>query len=183
MVKTYDQTQSKWVYSKFVAYLHRDESIRAQYISITTESNKRLTISPNHFIARLDESSNKLQFVFAKLLKLNDVLLSENGADRIVKLDNVYESGAFAPLTESGTISVNSLFASCYANTVVHEIAHFVMQPMILFNKLVDYLNVLDSAHFDSTVQSNFKEGILWYPYYLYTLLPYIPFSSFAVVF
>ncbi len=186
MVKTYDQKQSKWIYSKFVTYLHKDESVVGKYLLIKTSSNKTLTISSHHFIARLNKKQNsKIEFVFAKYLKLNDVLISENSLqDEIIQIENVYEKGAYAPLTESGTISVNSIYASCYSNTIVHEIAHLVMQPIILINKLIDYFSLFDLASLTSTTSpSNFKNGIYWYPNFFYNLLPYIPFSSYAVVF
>ena len=118
-------------------------------------------------------------------MKENDVLISENSLeDEIIGIENVYEKGAYAPLTESGTISVNSIYASCYSNTIIHEIAHFVMQPIILINKVIDYFNLFDLAMLTSTeYPSNYNNGIYWYPNFFYNLLPYIPFSSYAVVF
>jgi hypothetical protein len=186
MVKTYDQKQLKWVYSKFVTYLHKDESVVGKYLSIKTSSNKTLTISSHHFIARLNRNQNsKIEFVFAKYLQINDLLITENSlGDEIIEIENVLEKGAYAPLTESGTISVNSIYASCYSNTIVHEIAHIVMQPIILINKLIDFFNLIDLASFTSTTSpSNYNNGIYWYPNFFYNLLPYIPFSSYAVVF
>lgn len=186
MVKTYDQKISKWVYSKFFTYLHRDESIVGKYLSIKTSSNKSLTISSNHFIARVNRKlNNKIEFIFAKYLKVNDILISESTQeDTIIEIKNIFDKGAYAPLTESGTLSVNSIYVSCYSNTIVHEIAHFVMQPIILINKLIDYFNLFDLTSFTSiTSPSNYNNGIYWYPNIFYNLLPYIPFSSYAVVF
>ena len=43
-------------------------------------------------------------------------------------------------MTESGTLIVNGVKASCYAGISSHEFAHFAMQPLIFWHKISNFL-------------------------------------------
>ena len=172
-VKSFDSNTNEWKFSKFLFYLHRDDDMLAEYISIKTASNKNLLISSMHLIAK--KSSSNIEFVLAKNLNLNDVLVSEdNTNDKIVELTKVNEQGAYAPLLESGTISVNNILASCYANTKWHDLVHFVFQPII---KLSNYFNV-EQTETINNADVKISNGVFWYAELLQTFLPFIPMSS-----
>ena len=128
-----------------------------------------------HLIARRSNQNNDIEYVLAKELKQNDVLVSseENENEIIIDLSKVMEKGAYAPLLETGTISVNNLLASCYANTKWHNLAHFAFKPVI---KMSNYFNV------DSTISNKndiaLPNGVNWYTGLLSSFLPYVPMSS-----
>jgi len=182
LVKTFDHVEQKWIYSKFITYLHRDKDMIGKYLSIKTETNKNLIISHKHFILRIKSIAGEdyeSEYVFASKLKLNDILLTETEnqekrMEKVVSIEEVYDQGAYAPLTEAGTISVNSIVASCYANSITHELADFIFQPLILWSKYFEGLFDLEKGHIN---------GIYWYAEYLRNLLPFIPFSSNLVFF
>ena len=137
-IKSYDLTTNEWKYSKFILYLHKDENIITKYIFIRTSSNQTLYISKYHLIAR--NNSNNIEFVFANQLKINDnLIIGSNFNDNVIELKEIYEEGAYAPLLESGTISVNNILASCYANIKWHHLAHFVLQPIIKLSNYFDF--------------------------------------------
>ena len=81
-IKTYDRSDNQWKYSRFVTYLHENQNVIGNYIRLTTSANKSLTISPLHFIARLKQGTDKIEFVFAKHLKLNDMLVTEKKSEK-----------------------------------------------------------------------------------------------------
>lgn len=191
-IKTFDRYDKEWKYSRFVTYLHENHNIIASYIKLTTSSNKTLTISPLHFIARLKQGTDKIEFVFAKHLKLNDLLVTESKEpnspfefERLVQKEEVVEAGAFAPLTETGTVYVNSVLASCYANTVVNDLAHYLFKPIIFLSNYinVDYFKYFTSDYTRQSSSEDETTGIFWYCKFFLNLLPYIPFSSYIVSF
>jgi len=116
-----------------IASLHKDENVLAKYISIKTSFNQTITISSLHLIAK--QINSKLEFTFARDINLGDVIKAESGLEKVIELSEVYRHGAYAPLTEAGTIVVDSVLASCYANTNWHSAAHFLFQPLIKFSK------------------------------------------------
>ena len=155
-IRTYDHSSKQIVDSRFIDYLHFDRSTLFKFISIKTDeaSAPSLEISEYHLIQRLKrDSTDEHEFVFAKDLVKGDklFLLTQSGSMKyaeITELDEVYEQGAYAPLTEHGTLIVNNVLASCYANTYSHELAHFGFGPyrfwsrsMTLFEKQVDETN------------------------------------------
>jgi hypothetical protein len=202
LIKTYDLKQQKWSYSRFVTYLHSDNKIVTRYIAIRTSNNKSLSISPLHLIAKRT-SGGSIEFVFAKDLQLNDVIVSEGGTsganehqavyEKIAELRETYESGAYAPLTEHGTVAVNSLMASCYANTRFHNFIHLLFQPVIFVSKYFNDNGALDSESHKlltpsrTTIgmgdEANMFTNMFWYAEFLLNLLPFVPFSSSIVVF
>ena len=48
-------------------------------------------------------------------------------------------SGAYAPITMEGNISVNGVLASCYASTD-HDLAHIGMTPLRWFPKMTSWI-------------------------------------------
>ena len=184
-LKTYDEAAGKWIFSKFITYLHADRHVVSQYISVRTSANRTLLISPLHYIARLTTTTDKLEFVFAKNLKLNNFVITDNSGDLleyITHLENVYEPGAYAPLTESGTLAVNSIYASCYANVIENVWAHWLFQPVVQASRYFTSLKFYDD---DLSKKNNASlEGYMfWYARFFFKLLPYIPFSSSLVYF
>ena len=207
MIKTYDPVTKQTTFTKFINYLHVDKSIVAEYISIeTSHSSLAVKISPLHLIPRLKRSvkqqeagsfvKSDIEFVFAKDLRHGDMLFTSqqddmNGrVDRIVQLDHVREEGAYAPLTESGTLFVNNFFASCYANTYSHDLAHMVFKPVRLWSKYVNGLLSNSNKYFDqlsdwlvSTAELEGGSGMYWYAKALLDLIKYVPNAASFVKF
>ena len=169
MVKTLDAATNKVSYTKFITYLHRESHILSDFVKVTTNQNKTLKISNKHLIARLN--NRKVEYVFAENLKLNDILVSNNNYaeymfyEEIIRIEkNVEDIGVYAPLTEAGTLLVDDILVSCYANTDNQDWAHFALKFYIyakqgyefifenLFGKNIDYKN---------------KHGIHWYADFL----------------
>ena len=119
-IRTYDHSSKQIVNSRFIDYLHFDKSALFKFISIktadeTAASMPSLEISEYHLIQRLKrDSSSEHEFVFAKDLVKGDklFLMTESGSMKyaeITELEEVYEQGAYAPLTEHGTLWLSTM--------------------------------------------------------------------------
>ena len=205
MVRTYDPLTKRSAFTKFINYLHVDKSIKAEYISIeTSQSSIAIKISPLHLIPRLKRQAQKdgdktlkksdIEFVFAKDLQLGDMLFTAehdvNGqVEKIVKMTRVRAGGAYAPLTESGTLLVNNFLASCYANTYSHDLAHMVFKPVRLWSKYVNDLLRNSNKYFDQLsdffmiTELEGNSGMYWYAKALLDLIKYIPNATSFVKF
>jgi hypothetical protein len=191
-VKTYDSGLGKWTFSRFITYLHQDQHINSKYISLKTSSfNQTLRISPLHLIAK--QQADQIEFVFAKDLVVGDTIIAESGLEKLIAIEEVHGSGAYAPLTESGTIVVDSILASCYANTNWHNAAHLLFTPIIKLSSIfnIENNNVIDTNHHQSHKSGVAKEvsavelpdSVFWYARFIHKLMPYIPFTSSFVFF
>ena len=139
-IKTLDLATGKSIFSKFVTYLHQDKEIQAEFIKIQTKNGKLITLTEKHLIPRLNVAQNKAEFVFANSLKLGDFIISEHGNEEIEIIEWVEEKGVYAPLTESGTVLVDDILASCYANIEQHYLAHWVFKPYVYFKHYLDMI-------------------------------------------
>jgi len=170
-VKSYDLSKNEWIYSKFIFYLHKDDDIYAEYISIKTSTNKILLLSKYHLIAI--NNSNSIEFIYANNLKLNDILIIDNNeTNSIIELNTIIEYGAYAPLLQTGTISVDNILASCYANSKWHNLVHLIFQPIITIS---NYLNV---NNYDLYKSNDLPDGVFWYAKLTYNSVRSLPFSE-----
>lgn len=138
MVKTVDTATGQATYSRFVDYLHYDESIESDYIALSTAS-ALLEISDFHLIQR-KLTDSLVEFVFAGELQIGDeIFVNANDqlkSERITHLGRVRRVGAYAPLLESGTILVNDVYASCYAVYRSHHMANLFFKPFMLWRRI-----------------------------------------------
>lgn len=83
---------------------------------------------------------------------------------KVIKIDEILSQGFSAPLTRSGTIVVNNLVSSNYAEVRNHRFAHLVMQPYRWRRTIFGPKQFIDT-HLDSytSILSSFadKTGLL----------------------
>ncbi len=134
-------------YSDVMMFMHRNPGLRSQFLRIHTASGNNITITPSHLILRWQKFSNMSPYeadpVYARDVRVNETLLisghsadKEVYTDRITKIETIYETGVYAPLTVTGTIVVNDVIASCYAVIFSQRLAHLSFAPMRLYNAL-----------------------------------------------
>uniref|UniRef100_A0A914Q059 Uncharacterized protein n=1 Tax=Panagrolaimus davidi TaxID=227884 RepID=A0A914Q059_9BILA len=115
-------------FNKMLSWLHRMPNIETEFIKFTLENGKTLKITKNHYIYKAECSAkcgthdqHQYNSVAAEKVLPSDCLLSLNNDStkmvltRISKIETVIEKGIYAPLTDSGDILVNDIFASCYS--------------------------------------------------------------------
>jgi len=137
-VKAYDLATKQHVFSRFVTYSHADKNQLAKFVAVeTTHTARTLKLSAFHLIMKWDGS-----FVYANELRVGDevVVFEQDVArpDTVKSIDEVYDLGVYAPLTEQGTVVVNDVVASCYANVRSHQVAHWFFPHM---TRVVQFLN------------------------------------------
>ena len=114
-------------YSRVVGFLHRSIDIApTQYLSFNFDNDQQLEISPKHCIFLADGHD-----VFAQDVQVGDVMAS---GQVVRSIQYTKHNSLIAPLTESGTVMVNGVLASCYAD-FPHAISHAVVSyPMQIYN-------------------------------------------------
>lgn len=114
-----------------------------------------------HLIYAGNSSASHVQPVFAGQLQTgNDVIVNASGnvgRATIVRVSWSRDSaGVYAPITERGTIVVDDVIVSCYAEFSSHATAHACLAPL----RYVHYVTGWLVQHSASDV---LVEGVHWY--------------------
>ena len=82
---------------------------------------------------------------------------------RVTGVTTLFKAGAYAPMTETGSIVVNGIVASSYAIFENHWLTHWAMTPLRSYYRLLDIFGVDgDRAEVGS------QDGLHWYSTFLY---------------
>ena len=170
-----------------------DEQASRHFVLLETESGHSLRLTRNHLIHASKKESviysspsvHSSTAIFAGNVKKGDYvyvldsseIVASNGTVRPTKVINVdvvvATSGAYAPLTNEGTILIQGTMASCYAVFENDYIAHLVMTPARVYHKAQNWVFSRLTPQ-NSTISTNFgvnqfgTEGIMPYADFLY---------------
>lgn len=120
LVITSDGIQSDTI----ITFIHRQPEIVEEFFKIVTTKEKILLITADHLL-----------FVEVTAI-IRDVQIGDkvyvrgshgSEKDSVRSISIVYEKGAYAPVTLSGTILVNDVHTSCYFDVLSHEWSHRAM--------------------------------------------------------
>ncbi|CAL7937556.1 unnamed protein product [Xylocopa violacea] len=174
------------VYSEVIAFLDRSLTERRQFVRLTTESGRVLTLTPAHLVPVEGRSS-----VFAGRVEPGDKILVRDPADenevehrlrwdKVVDNRLVLEEGIYAPLTTEGTVLVDDVVASCYAFVDNQELAHLAFLPYRMWSSVKSFFERRSSTAEDQRYPDvrqdsrTGQEGILWYASFLYWISTYV---------
>jgi len=120
-------------FTEVLAFLDKGDDM-ATFTQVTTRSGNQIMLTPDHLIHVHGQSPKFASdlVVGDKLMVISDFTMKP---DLIVTIDLVQEKGFISPLTETGTILVNGILASCYAVAGSHDEAHIAMAPLRLYSK------------------------------------------------
>ena len=104
-------------FQDFIGYIH--EGSFQHTLIITTDTNNIVELTKDHLI-KVENS-----YVHAKHV----VVGSHLSSGQVIKIIGE-KSFVVSPLTRSGTILVNNVILSCYANVFSHNIANFALVPL-----------------------------------------------------
>jgi hypothetical protein len=114
------------IYSEISMMIHRDnKQTLNDYVKITTEGGVDLTMSKYHLLA-LSSST----FIFSKDIRPGQNVTVYNPDEKrfhpsqVISVEYVTKTGLHAPLSMEGTLVVNDVYVSCYANFPIHWISH-----------------------------------------------------------
>lgn len=135
----------EWLY-------HRDSEAEADFITVITNSQRKLRLSGNHLIphvpcqqrpltaSELDHYTN-VQSVFARRLTLGQcvAILVDNEfvTDQVVRVVQERKRGIYSPITSRGTIVVNDVHVSCYSSFENHLAQKAVHTTLIEGRRLI----------------------------------------------
>uniref|UniRef100_A0A2S2QMS4 Protein hedgehog n=1 Tax=Sipha flava TaxID=143950 RepID=A0A2S2QMS4_9HEMI len=186
--------------SKVLLFLDRSEKARTEYVTLVTDTGKSITATPTHLVLRW-ERSDRSQIrhanpVFAKRVRVNDTLLTVDGAgdalrlrtERVVRIQRTEQFGLYAPLTVDGTVVVDDVIASCYAVIDSQWLAHLAFLPTRALDAARTSLYGLvwrlghplrDSSPASAVAAATAypdqpADGIHWYPRMLYAISDYV---------
>ncbi|CAD1475674.1 unnamed protein product, partial [Heterotrigona itama] len=175
------------VYSEVIAFLDRSVTERRQFVRLTTESGRVLTLTPAHLVPVEGRST-----MFAGRVQPGDKILVRDPAnenetlrhrlrwDKVVDSRLVLEQGIYAPLTSEGTVLVDDVVASCYAIVDNQQLVHLAFLPYRMWSSVKTFVErrvhgAEDHRFTDSRTE---QQGILWYASFLYWVSSYVTPSS-----
>ena len=180
------------VFSPVVAFLDRRPGGADKFFySLSTADGNTLDLTPSHLIyaaptnASIDADAEDGAAVFRRLVPVfaRDVVVGQyvyvmNGVAgkggkatpvRVTGVTTVHKSGAYAPMTATGSIVVNGVVASCYAIFENHWLTHVAMAPLRVVYALSASLGLgggASAAAAAATAAS--QDGLHWYSTFLY---------------
>ena len=110
-------------FQPIVTFIHRQPGLMQEFVQITTLKGKVLKITEDHLL--FVEKMGEARAIPARDLKTGDVVYvracQSVESDQVHSISTVFEKGAYAPVTLSGTILVNDVHTSCYFDVLSHD--------------------------------------------------------------
>lgn len=136
-VKTFSKG-GEIIFSPVVTFLDQAPDYKGHYYTITTEDNIKLTLSEAHLVFefQLKLGGNTFRSVHASQIKPGDYILVHVSTYRapiakgVMSVTTAERLGAFAPVTREGTMIVDGVWVSCYADIVDHDLVDSFMSPL-----------------------------------------------------
>jgi hypothetical protein len=145
-------SDSKPVFEPVEWLYHRDHEAQADFITVTTKSQRTLQLSANHLIPSVPCSNGQVQKMnvdtlansashFARRLKVGSCIATMiNGeliADEVISVVQETKRGIYSPITNHGTIIVNDIVVSCYSSVENHLAQKTVHSALINTRRMV----------------------------------------------
>ena len=125
-------------------FVHQQQGPSIDYLRVsTTEST--LEITPSHLILmrRRDDTSPPKYLRAARLRPSDRIFSIQSGSNgtmqetEVIRIEqNIRRTDAFGPLTEAGTLVVDDMLVSCYAQYEHHSLIHLAMFPFRLWKTI-----------------------------------------------
>ena len=112
-----------------ITFIHRQPEVVEAFLKIVTTKEKILLITADHLL--FVELMGQATAIPARDVKIGATVYVRGShgleTDLVQSISTVYEKGAYAPVTLSGTILVNDVHTSCYFDVLSHEWSHRAM--------------------------------------------------------
>ncbi|XP_043919253.1 uncharacterized protein LOC122794689 [Protopterus annectens] len=167
-------------FSEIIMWLDRRTDAFERYLIVQVENdNATLYISPDHVLFLSPHNSSFLSErvpVFAKDVRPGHLLYIYDSSLHILqpkRVKSIYEAksmGAYAPLTMVGTLVVDDIAVSSYAQNCDQQLAHLSFAPYRFYHMIQRYLASVFPllTEMESRMQYQNEEGIHWYAKALY---------------
>ena len=170
-------------YAEIMLFLDRNDEETTAFVTIETEHNNSISLTPSHLIHVIDSKhvtsahvtagDVNTQVTFASNVQIDQYIFINDGQmtsrpSRVTKMTLRADTGVYAPLTKHGTIVVGGVVASCYAIIDSQEIAHVALLPIRFLHYVTSFFRRRDLS------QNTNELGIHWYAKMLHSLAPYV---------
>lgn len=141
-------TSNGWTTVTTYLHWHPDEEVDA--LQIVHEQGE-LTVTPEHILFTID-THGAPQSILAKQLNPGELLLAESDSSSMVDSINPTKmQGYYAPITSAGTILVDNVVASCYAQDDRFNLPHWAinlfMMPIRMLPQWLSYFPDAGEVH------------------------------------
>ena len=124
-------------FSEVYAFLDAKKDSKISYLDLAHSGNGVLRVTPLHTLfVRRNGHSHFVPMLAHQVTEGDALLFTPNATEatsrsvHITSVSRSVDTDAFAPATMEGTIVVDGVVASCYANTVRHHLAHLSLAPL-----------------------------------------------------
>uniref|UniRef100_UPI00398F62BC indian hedgehog protein-like n=1 Tax=Pristiophorus japonicus TaxID=55135 RepID=UPI00398F62BC len=163
-------------FSAFVTFLDREPGAVKTFRALETQDPpRRLLLTAAHLVFVADNftsDSGRFRPAYAGDVRVGQYVhaVAEAAGDsrwrpaRVTGVSWRTDVGAYAPLTERGTLAVNGVLASCFAAVEGHGLAQLALAPLRLCYRLAAMLGG------GGPPAPRQQEGVHWYPRLLHRL-------------
>lgn len=109
VIKTSDG-EGRFSFSPVLTLPHAANSEAATFLTLTTETNKAVVMTPDHFIPKCDAHE-----VTASELVVGDCLMTTDGKETLIEITSSEKSGVYTATTKDKFIVVDGVVASPYS--------------------------------------------------------------------
>ena len=156
--------EGREVYTKVLAFLDFKPHSLQTNLRLHFTDGQSLTVSERHLVFKRDGGTKVA--VFAEEIAVGDYLFKYSKlhkslqAIQVVSVEETQVHGAYAPLTEHGTLLVDGVFTSCYAQIRSHRVAHFALAPLRLWKSWFPSKEVQNGIH---SYAERLQKGVKWF--------------------
>jgi len=156
---------SEW--TSVIAFLHKAAG-RYVFVEVRVGEETLVRLSPQHLIFRLSSPRGDVEDVPAHKIKIGDTVQLKNGTGRVSDVRSVMADGIYAPLTTSGSMVVDDVWASCFPGHYLNGLVKHAFVQNYVMAPLRGLVNVVNMLGYDKLSQFMFgsgdeETGILWY--------------------
>ncbi|XP_038646052.1 indian hedgehog protein-like [Scyliorhinus canicula] len=156
------------IFSTFLTFLDLDpRAVKIFHLLETQSPPRRLLLTAAHLVFVADNFTSdlgKFRPTFASNVRVGQYVYVVNNSSqqpaRVTGVSLQTVVGAYAPLTQHGTLVVNGVLASCFAAIDGHGLAQLALAPLRLCYRLLSTFGGCPSC----------QEGVHWYSWLLYRL-------------
>ena len=135
--KIFTLKKGKPFMTPFLGWIHRESFEVARFLALETETQK-ISLSPKHVIFRKKHGqTGSGSTAFADQVEGGDLLqVLSNGEVRwevVLSIQAETRKGFYAPLTSTGTLLVDNILASCYANYLHQSVVSLFLMKVNMF--------------------------------------------------
>jgi hypothetical protein len=142
------QEDGTTAYERVYAFLDRDPEGKATFVHISTPQGV-LKVTSTHVVFVAQDATaplSKMSPVFAKDVATGQFVYVRDASGKMVPVQvtgvqQVEATGLYAPLTQSGTLVVDNVHVSAYAQFKHPSVAHAAMKPLSWYHSVAGIFN------------------------------------------